>query len=372
MTAVEATTVPARGASAPPAPPAGSRPVRLRALDGLRLIAALAVCAYHYAGRGGDISRAWGASPRTLFPGLSGAFSYGPLGVQLFFVISGFVICMSGWGRPARAFAASRAARLLPAYWVAIVLVTAVFALPFTPFHPLRPSDLLTNLTMMQMPLGAPRVLGVDWTLWVELRFYLLFAVFVVWRGATRRRVLIFSALWTVGAVLADASQDRLLNLVLMPEYAPFFVGGIGLYLIHRFGHDALAWSLVGVGWLLGQHYAVHALVAPAHTAAFHHRGQLTVIALVTLAFAAVAVVTLTPVSRVDWRWLTTAGALTYPFYLVHEHLGWAVISVLRRQAGLPAPVVLVGTAAGMLVLAWLLHRLVERPLGPRLKRALS
>lgn len=366
MTAVQG-TVPA-----PARTPAAPRPGRLRALDGMRLIAALAVCGYHYAGRGGDITRAWGASPHKLFPSLSGPLSYGCLGVQLFFVISGFVICMSGWGRTPMAFAASRAARLFPAYWVAIALVTAVFALPWVALHPVSPSDLLTNLTMLQMPVGAKRVLGVCWTLWAEIRFYLLFAVCVLWRGATRRRVLAFCTLWTAGAVFADGSHDAFLRLVLMPEYAPFFVGGIGLYLVYRFGHDATGWAVVAAGWLLGQHYAVLALVQPAHAAAFHHRTQAAVIALVTLAFAGVAAVTLTPIARVEWRWLTTAGALTYPFYLVHEHLGWAVIPALHKGVRLPAPVVLVVTACAMLALAWLLHRAVERPLTPRIRRALT
>ncbi len=361
-------------ASTPAVPPPGParRPQRLRALDGLRLVAALSVCAYHYAGRGGDISHAWGTSAHTLFPALSGPFSYGCLGVQLFFVISGFVICMSGWGRPMRAFAASRAARLMPAYWAAILLITFVFALPWvTAFHPVSPSDLLTNLTMLQMPAGAQRVLGVCWTLWAELRFYLLFALFVLWRGATRGRVLLFCVLWTAAAVMADSAREPMLQLVLMPQYAPFFIGGMGLYLVYRFGHDATAWSVVAVGWLLGQHYAVIEMVAPKHSVVFHHRSQLVVIAVVTLAFAAVAAVTLTPLGRVNWRWLTTAGALTYPFYLVHEHLGWVLIDALRHGARLPAAVVLVTCPAAMLLLAWLLHVAVERPLTPRIRRAL-
>ncbi|GAA1883382.1 acyltransferase family protein [Streptantibioticus ferralitis] len=376
MTAPQITSAPADGsaattASAPVAAPGTRRSGRLRPLDGLRLIAALSVCAYHYAGRGGDITRAWGASPHKLFPSLAGPASYGCLGVQLFFVISGFVICMSGWGRSLTSFAASRAGRLLPAYWAAILLITLVFALPWVALHPVSPSDLLTNLTMLQMPVGAKRVLGVCWTLWAELRFYLLFALCVIWRGATRRRVLLFCTLWTAAAVFADAAHEPLLQQILMPDYAPFFVGGIGLYLVYRYGHDATGWAVVAVGWLLGQHYAVRELVQPAHAAAFHHRTQLTVIAIVTLAFAAVAVVTLTPLSRIDWRWLTTAGALTYPFYLVHEHLGWAVIPTLHHDLRLPAPVVLVATAAGMLALAWLLHIAVERPLTPRIRRAL-
>jgi peptidoglycan/LPS O-acetylase OafA/YrhL len=368
-----AAPTPAPGTAAPqPQKAAGGRVRgRLRALDGLRLIAALMVCFYHYGGRGGDIAHAWGRSPNKIFPHLSGAFSYGPLGVQIFFIISGFVICMSGWGRSVKDFAISRIVRLYPAYWAALVIITVAFAV--AGYQRVSDADFLTNITMLQMPAGAQRVLGVDWTLYAEMRFYLLFALFVVWPGATRKRVLVFCAVWTVGALYADTSGQEFLKTALMPTYAPFFVGGMGLYLIYRFGHDAFSWGVVGVGFLLGQRYAVHDLVAPRNMDVFHHRSQLAVIAVVAFGFAAVAAVTLVPwISRVQWGWLTTAGALTYPFYLVHEHLGWVVINKTTHHTSLSPGVVFAGTALAMLVLAWLLHRLVERPLAPRLKRLLS
>lgn len=357
----------------PPAPPGGAKRTRgrLRALDGLRLVAALMVCMYHYAGRDGDISRSWGQSPKEIFPHLAGPFSYGPLGVQIFFIISGFVICMSGWGRSLKDFAISRITRLYPAYWAALILVTGIFAIGG--YKTVSHTDLLTNFTMLQMPAGAQRVLGVCWTLWAEMRFYLLFALAVVWPGATRKRVLIFCAVWTVGALYADSSGQPFLKLALMPEYAPFFIGGMGLYLIYRFGHDAFSWGVVGVGFLLGQHYAVRSLVAPAHMHVFHHRSPTVVIAVVAFGFAAVAAVTLVPwISGVNWRGLTTAGALTYPFYLVHEHLGWVEIDKLHHKTSLPSSAVFLVTVLSMLVLAWLMNRLVEKPLAPKLKRILS
>ncbi|WP_369358332.1 acyltransferase family protein [Streptomyces sp. cg2] len=384
-------TAPDRGADATPADatPAGgaatarNTPVpgrgrtggaaRLRALDGLRLIAALMVAAYHYGGRNGDISRAWGGSPAHQFPYLSGAFAYGCLGVQIFFVISGFVICLSGWGRPLRSFVASRIGRLYPAYWAAILLVTAVFALPWVAFKALAPSEVLTNLTMLQYPLGVHRVLGVCWTLWAEMRFYALFALCVVLPGATRGRVVLFCAGWTLAAALAQSSHEPFLNTVLMPQYAPFFIGGVGLYLLHRFGHrDPVAWTIVLVSWLIGQHYAVAGLWHPPSAHAFSYRSATVVIAVVTAGFAAVAAVALGAFRWADWRWLTVAGALTYPFYLVHEHLGWVVIGALHRGAGLPSYATLLLTVGLMLLLAWALHRWVERPLTPRLRGAIA
>ncbi|MFE1767657.1 acyltransferase family protein [Streptomyces angustmyceticus] len=348
-------------------------PSRLRALDGLRLLAALMVAAYHFGGRNGEISQAWGGSPAHQFPTAAPLFAYGCLGVQIFFVISGFVICLSGWGRTLRAFTASRISRLYPAYWAAILLVTAVFALPWVAYKALPPSEVLTNLTMLQQPLGVDRVLGVCWTLWAELRFYALFALCVVLPGATRGRVVLFCAGWTLAAALAQAAHQPFLDTVLMPEYAPFFIGGIGLYLLHRYGaRDPIGWAIVLVSWLIGQHYAVAGLWHAPSADAFSYRSTAVIIAVVTLGFALVAAVALGRPRWANWRWLTVAGALTYPFYLVHEHLGWVVVRALHHGLGLPSYATLPLTVVLMLLLAWVLHRFVERPLTPVLKRSID
>jgi peptidoglycan/LPS O-acetylase OafA/YrhL len=368
------TTTTVRQVIETPRPPDRTAPreTRLRALDGLRLVAALMVAAYHYGGRGGEVTTAWGSSPKDQFPTLSGYFAYGCLGVQVFFVISGFVICMSGWGRPLKSFFASRASRLLPAYWVAVVLVTAVFALPMVAFKAVAPSDALVNLTMLQQPLGVDRVLGVCWTLWAEVRFYALFALCVVLPGASRRRVIMFCAGWTLAAAIAQASREPLLDIVLMPEYAPFFIGGVGLYLVHRDRRDVYAWGIVAVSFLIGQHYAVRSLWNAADPNAFAHRTGLGIVLVVAFGFLAVTAIALGWLNRVNWRWLTVAGALTYPFYLVHEHLGWVVIHALHIGLGLPSAETFALTVASMLLLAWLMNRYVEKPLTPKLRSALA
>ncbi|CAL9299920.1 MULTISPECIES: acyltransferase family protein [Streptomyces] len=345
---------------------------RLRALDGLRLVAALMVAAYHYGGRDGEVAEAWGSSPKLQFPTLHEFFAYGCLGVQVFFVISGFVICMSGWGRPLKSFFASRASRLLPAYWVAVVIVTAVFALPMVAYKAVSPSDALVNLTMLQMPLGVDRVLGVCWTLWAEIRFYALFALCVVLPGANRRRVIMFCAGWLLAAVIAENANMPLLDIVLMPEYAPFFIGGVGLYLVHLDRRDAYGWGIVAVSWLVGQHYAVQSLWHAPDAGGFSYRSATGIILVVTFGFVAVAAIALGWLRWANWRWLTVAGALTYPFYLVHEHLGWVVIHALHRGLGLPSAATFSLTVASMLLLAWLLNKYVENPLTPRLRAALA
>ncbi|MBJ7003042.1 acyltransferase family protein [Streptomyces griseofuscus] len=366
--ALDDVPIPTPEGTAAPAP--AERRSRLLALDGLRLVAALMVCLYHYTGRGGTISESWHQSPSVVFPTLSRAAVYGCFGVQLFFVISGFVICMSSWGRTLGDFFRSRVSRLYPAYWVALALVTAASLVLPAVIAPVRLDEFLVNLTMLQQPMGATRVLGVCWTLWAEVRFYALFALFVVVRGVTYRRVVLFCSVWVLALVLCRTTGNALTDQVLMPEYAPFFIGGLALYLIHRFGSDLLLWGIVAVALLLGQSEATRGLWHRTGHSDLH-RDPYVVVLIVTLSFAVVAAVALGWTRWASWRWLTTAGALTYPFYLVHEHLGWFVIRILHRFLGLPSAATLAATVLTMLTLAWLIHRFVEKPFGPRLRKAL-
>ncbi|MGW0819873.1 acyltransferase family protein [Streptomyces sp. NPDC002845] len=345
---------------------------RLRALDGLRLIAALMVAFYHYGGRGGKVSQAWGTSPSVQFPTMHEYFSYGSLGVHIFFIISGFVICMSGWGRSLRSFFASRASRLLPSYWLAVILVAGVFALPVVAYKSVSPSDALLNLSMLQYPMGVDRVLGVCWTLWVEVRFYALFALCIVIPGATRQRVITFCAVWTLAAVIARGAEQPLLDIIVMPKYAPFFIGGIGLYLIHRDRKDTYAWGIVAVSWLIGQNIAFHSMWHPPGADVFAHRTTFGILLIVTLGFLAVAAIALGWLNWANWRWLSLAGALTYPFYLIHEHLGWVVIWYFHRHLGIPSLATFALTLGTMLVLAWVMYRGVEQRLQPVLRKVLE
>jgi peptidoglycan/LPS O-acetylase OafA/YrhL len=183
---------------------------------------------------------------------------------------------------------------------------------------------------------------------------------------------VLFCAAWTLAAVIAEAANEPALELVLMPEHAPFFIGGIGLYLIHRDRRDMTAWGIVAVGWLIGQHYAVERLWHAPNPDFFSYRPSYAIMAVVTLGFVAVGAIALGYLRWANWRWLTFAGALTYPFYLVHDHLGWVVVHILHQGFGLPSWATLPGTVAAMLGLAWVLHRFVETPLTPRIRRALT
>ncbi|MCC3769791.1 acyltransferase [Streptomyces sp. UNOC14_S4] len=342
----------------------GGRRGRLAALDGMRLLAALMVVAYHYVAFGSGV---WERPSAAVFPTAFLPASYGWLGVQLFFLISGFVICMSCWGRTVGQFAVSRVTRLFPAYWFGVLVVTlAVLLWPATG-ETLRPRDAAVNLTMLQSPLGVDSVDGVYWTLWVEMRFYLLFAL-IAWRGLTHRRAVGFCVLWGCAGAVAAAVRDPVLDQVLMPDDCWFFIAGVAFHLMHRFRPNLVHWLIVSCCFLVAQHTLLDAQArAEGHMGQHVPHWPTTV--LLTLFFLAMAAVSLGWTRRLDRRWLTAAGALTYPLYLLHERLGWLVI---RHCGGLvPRYVLLPALILVILQAAWLVHRYVERPLAGALGRGL-
>jgi peptidoglycan/LPS O-acetylase OafA/YrhL len=341
------------------------RASRIAVLDGLRLLAATMVVFYHYVGvpnaKIGDTGRtdvlAWGTSAPNIFPhALNQAASYGWTGVELFFMISGFVICMSGWGRRPADFFVSRVVRLVPAYWAATLLTAAVLMIFPRLTSGVRPSVVLTNLTMVQSAYGVPNLVPAYWTLFVELTFYLLFGLVAI-GGITYRRMVTFCVLWSVASLVAAGSHHELLNNFINPPYSPFFVAGIAFFLIHKFGGNLLLWAIVGYSWLIS--------VNQPHT-----NPPWQVVVILTAFYVIMAVVATHRLDGIQWRWLPIAGALTYPLYLVHQDIGFTAFAYLKNLA--PAWVIAVAVYAGMLGIAWLIYRGVERPLAPVLKRKLT
>lgn len=97
---------------------------RVEIVDYYRLFAALSVVAFHYLYNGINNGKVDSIEHEPI----AEIARWGYLGVDLFFVISGYVIIASVDGKDARRFAVGRALRLYPAFWVALI-ITTLFAL---------------------------------------------------------------------------------------------------------------------------------------------------------------------------------------------------------------------------------------------------
>jgi peptidoglycan/LPS O-acetylase OafA/YrhL len=327
-------------------------------LDALRGIAAGAVMLHHH-GQYYDV----------LFPGrlpLAADLGPGHFGVELFFIISGFVILMTVTRKESTLdFAISRTARLMPAFLAALVLATMLLALaPLPPpFTSPGPRQFLANVTMASDLFGERNVDLTYWTLTYELIFYAFMALLL------RLDLLRFVELFGIAIVAAgclfmmvvDERSHHRLSILLLVHYSNFFLIGICLYrlLARQAGATtAIALSVAIATTALGG--GERAFFAPGYV-------------YLPLTVALAGLVWLAASKKgfwLTWRPLVYLGRISYPLYLIHVVVGFQIISfgVDHGWSTLQGVVV---AGASCLVLAMVMHHVVEVP-GQRLLRGLA
>lgn len=314
---------------------------RLEEVDALRGLAAIAVLLFHYSTR---ISQLYGEQAA-----FSVAFPHGDLGVNLFFIISGFVIFMTlnATNRPMD-FVVGRFSRLFPTYWAAIAVTFTVTAALGLPGRTVSAFEALANFVMIHGLFGVRHVDGVYWTLEVELLFYaMMLVLFAV--GLLHRVHLVLLGLLALAALATAAGGPPVPGVVkrlLILDHLAWFVLGICVHLHTRPRQaDDRARSL----WL-----GVSALV----TIGLAH-GSLAVVALVlTLTVWAAASGSLPFLRFSPLVWL---GAVSYPLYLIHQNVGYSLILAIQRS-GIDRDVAALGATLASLCIAGALHRAVELP----------
>lgn len=323
---------------------------RLLELDALRGIAAILVMLFHYTTRYDEL---FGHATPVAF-----AVPWGYLGLNLFFMISGFVIFMTlDRTRHPLDFVVSRFSRLYPAYWIAVVATFSVLAL----FHlPGKTQTALTaagNLAMFHNLFGVAHVDNVYWTLEVELLFYAL--MLMLWCAGALQRPFAIIAAWLglrlIYFIAAAAGTDLpyLVTRILILDTFPYFAIGMAVYLrVTRPAPEQwkepatvlAALLLIGI-----TESAMQALATALFTALFY--------------LAATHRLTL-----LRWTPLVWLGAISYPFYLLHENIGWTVIFQLEAAQWNPHAAIAAALVIALLA-ATLLHVLVEKPAMEAIRR---
>jgi exopolysaccharide production protein ExoZ len=190
---------------------------------------------------------------------LSNIFMFGGAGVDIFFVISGFIIAytnLNSLSKPGAigGFVKKRIIRIYPIYWI---LITAflMFQLLLPSFYKTHFLFGLTNLlnTYLLLP-GHTMVNGVSWTLTSELFFYLLFiAAFLL--PQKKYAIYLLSAYFIfliIGCAIDMTTANQYLNLFISPMNIEFFLGIFVVVLIHIFPPK---WSIplliTGIVWFI-------------------------------------------------------------------------------------------------------------------------
>jgi peptidoglycan/LPS O-acetylase OafA/YrhL len=322
---------------------------RLQLLDYGRLAAALCVLAFHYFFNGIQNGK---ISSITRIPEIVAFAQYGYLGVEFFFMISGYVIFFSAQNRSASQFAVSRLVRLYPAFWIA-VLVTTGFALLWGGQLSVTPMQVFANLTMFGPAFGQPYVDGVYWTLRLELSFYAL--VLAVLLLGWQRHLASFVLAWPFVMLLALLAGRTYLPFA--GQYYAFFAAG-GVLAICKTRRSLPVLASLAACLFLCLEFACGETAALARQKGILF-SPVVIGAVVCILFAFFAILNSSWGAALALPGSRLAGALTYPVYLIHAHIGYMLLTRFGNDANrlLAYP----STIALVLLLSYAIHVYGER-----------
>jgi peptidoglycan/LPS O-acetylase OafA/YrhL len=322
--------------------------VRLNELDALRGGAALAVVLFHYAGH---FRRYYGASG--LFVDVA---SYGHYGVQLFFMISGFVIFLTlDRTRNVSDFIFSRWLRLYPTYWAIVLFISVLPCI--LDGQKMWMGGFVSNLTMMQSALGWDDLDIVFWSLTVELGFYAAMAVVFYLNGLKNFDRIAW--IWLVLTVVLPSDSTygsgilpRWLSLFFVQNYANLFITGMVFYRVRITGWTCNRLALLCACYVV--EYSLHGLESMTFIVMFSG----LFIAINRRAFVVG-----------DGNPLLFLGFISYSLYLVHRNTGYRIADMLHENGFSNIFTGLI-TLTAALLLAVSFTLAVERP-ALRLRQAL-
>lgn len=336
---------------------------RVTEIDFLRFGAAIAVAFFHYAFRG-YVADGMSILP---YPELAPVAKYGYLGVELFFMISGFVILMTAATGTLRRFFVSRIARLYPAFWVCCTLTFLTILAIGQERYSASLYQYLVNLTMFSNIARVPPIDGVYWSLFVELRFYALVVLVLVLRRIHHAQG--FLVAWLVLTIALDLWPVKSLRWIFLADYAVYFIAGATMYLTWSKGASLIRLSVIVATWFVALRQALARVEELEQQFGTDYDGYV-VMGVVSAFFVIMSLVSLRKTARFGHPLWVVVGALTYPFYLLHQNIGFMIFNV-----GYPAinrHLLLWGTLAVMVGLSYAVHVVFERPLSAFLKRVLN
>lgn len=294
------------------------------------------------------------------------ALPFGASGVDIFFVISGFIMVAisAGGARTPGEFFRDRLTRVAPLYWLVTLVIVVAVVLPLHLFKSLEPTAMNVVRSLLFIPHYSQRwadqispVLPPGWTLNFEMFFYLLFAISLMFKSRSTIALVVLCGLLVSGGFLLGPFGSAPLRTYTDPMLLEFVAGAlIG---------EAYLRGFVIKPWWLGLLVAAFGLMLLAEGAQFESSAGR--IAQGTGAILVVAACVRPDVRR-DRALLHALGDASYSIYLTHfltlmvllklTSLVWPGAHGPFENAVLALLSILVSVMTG-----WVVFRWIERPL---------
>jgi peptidoglycan/LPS O-acetylase OafA/YrhL len=288
------------------------KPKNFLSIQTLRGIAALIVVLFH-------ASTASETELKSKF--FAGIFNFGSAGVDMFFVLSGFIITYTNLKdtnnrRNVFFFLRRRLIRIFPTYWIIIsgFLIMQMFL--YKTSYQLDPVNLVS--TYLLFP-GHTMINGVSWSLTNELFFYALFAIaFIFPQKKILFALMILYVIFVSGYYIAGNNGslgNNWLDLLIFPLNAEFFLGVIAALIFTRMPARLSSLSIF-VGVML---FIASAVIEFHGSMIFLNGFDRVVYYGIPSFFIVIGVVRLELVKAIKPHWvLTSLGDASYSLYLIH------------------------------------------------------
>ncbi|QCK16493.1 acyltransferase family protein [Mangrovivirga cuniculi] len=323
---------------------------RLEILDYSRFFAAIFVLLFHYTFNGITNGKIQSISH---IPWLIDFTKYGYLGVELFFMISGFVIYISSKEKSPISFSINRATRLYPTYWFA-VLLTSFFAFFLGgELMSVTVTQILSNLTMLQSFLEIEHIDGVYWTLIFEIKFY--FAFFILLLLGLQKFLKYIFICWPL--LFCTALFFGKESIIYLGEYYYFFCAGALFGIIKENNKE---WSAI-LSLIITYFFCIYFSISKSMELSqiketFY--SQLITGTIISSFFILFIIQNLNKVQNLKLPYSKTAGGLTYSLYLIHAHIGYMLINYFANDTNLVLAYILIFLT--IIAISFFIHKVIE------------
>jgi peptidoglycan/LPS O-acetylase OafA/YrhL len=332
---------------------------RLDYIDLLRVIALGSVIAFHYL----YSAIARGRTPNVSESPVMGWAQYGYLGVELFFMITGFVMIASTQNISATKFLSKRFFRLFPLYWLALILIFVISQFGLWNRPGAKAEDFYYALTMAPTAFGHPWLDPSHWFLKRLLQFYVfIFVILLLRLGRFLPHIFVW---WSLVGLIWHAFGIDQFEIWYFNGFFALIAGGAIIYSIGQWGVNQfrMVGLLASYLWALSSRIDfvpwLDANRGPNHS-------PLVIGTVVTVMYLVMLSVLNPRVSKIEISGIATAAAITYPLFLIHNRIGSLVIARYATPTNqyfiyVLVTIVLIALAYGMLKLEGKIMRRIQK-----------